>query len=167
VKLKHVLLLMLIMAMVFAFGCGKGKKVEPTPVPEPVTQIEEPPPPPPPPAKPEVAPLQLVTIYFDYDKSDIRPDARDILAQNAKSLTEHPGAVIRVEGHCDERGTDEYNMALGERRANAARDYLVNYGIDAQKITTISYGESRPAVPGNSEDAWSRNRRDEFNIISQ
>ncbi|OGC91411.1 MAG: peptidoglycan-associated lipoprotein [candidate division Zixibacteria bacterium RBG_16_53_22] len=144
-------------------GCGK-KPAPPPPAPPPV--VEEPPPPPPPP-EPEIAPLQVTTIYFDYDKSDIRSDARDILAQNAKSLTDHSEAVIRIEGHCDERGTDEYNMALGERRANAARDYLVNYGIDAQRMSTISYGESRPAAPGHDEGAWSQNRRAEFTVVSE
>jgi peptidoglycan-associated lipoprotein len=164
VKFKHIVLLIIVVALVAAMGCGK-KPPPPPPAPPPV--VEQPPPPPPPPPPPEVAPLQLTTIYFDYDKSDIRSDSRDILAQNAKSLTDHPEAVIRIEGNCDERGTDEYNMALGERRAIAARDYLVNYGIDAQKISTISYGESRPVAMGHDEGAWSQNRRDDFKVITE
>ena len=163
-KFKHIVLLIIVVALVAAMGCGK-KPPPPPPAPPPV--VEQPPPPPPPPPPPEVAPLQLTTIYFDYDKSDIRSDSRDILAQNAKSLTDHPEAVIRIEGNCDERGTDEYNMALGERRAIAARDYLVNYGIDAQKISTISYGESRPVAMGHDEGAWSQNRRDDFKVITE
>jgi peptidoglycan-associated lipoprotein len=114
-----------------------------------------------------VAPLQLSTIYFDYDKSDIRSDAREILSQNARSLSDHPTAVIRIAGHCDERGTDEYNMALGERRATAAKEYLVNYGIDGSKVSTISYGESQAADMGHSEDAWAKNRRAEFQVVSE
>jgi peptidoglycan-associated lipoprotein len=167
VKFKYAILLVLIMAAIFMIGCPKEKPepvVEPPPPPPPVVEEVTPPPPPPP---PPVAPLSLTTIYFDYDKSDIRMDARDIMAQNGKSLSDHPTAAIQIEGYCDERGTDEYNLALGERRANAARDYLVNYGIAGAKIGTISYGESRPAVPGSGEDAWSRNRRAEFKVISE
>jgi peptidoglycan-associated lipoprotein len=167
VKFKLTVLLIILAAFVLAMGCGK-KPPPPPPEPPPVTQKEPPPPPPPPPpAEPEIAPLQLTTIYFEYDKSDIRPDARDIMAQNARSLAEHPTATIRVEGNCDERGTDEYNMALGERRANAAKEYLVNYGIDGGKISTISYGESRTADPGHNEEAWAKNRRDDFRVLSE
>jgi peptidoglycan-associated lipoprotein len=111
--------------------------------------------------------LQLTTIYFDYDKSDIRSDAREIMGQNGQSLTDHPEAIIRIEGHCDERGTDEYNMALGERRANTARDYLVNYGVAAERMSTISYGESRPVAPGHDESSWAQNRRAEFKVVSE
>jgi len=109
----------------------------------------------------------MKTIHFDFDKYDLTAEARDILAANAASLAEHPDAVIRIEGNCDERGTDEYNLALGEKRAQAARDYLVNYGIDASKITIISYGESKPVDTGHNEDAWSKNRRDDFTVISE
>jgi peptidoglycan-associated lipoprotein len=109
----------------------------------------------------------LTTIHFDYDKSDIRSDARDILSENGRSLTDHPTATIRIEGNCDERGTEQYNLALGERRANSARDYLVNYGVNASRLTTISYGESHPVEPGHSEDAWSKNRRADFTVLSQ
>ena len=166
-KFKYAILMVLFAAFLFSMGCGSKPKVEPTPPPPPpvVEKPVEPPPPPPPPPPP--APLTLTTIYFDYDKSDIRSDARNILAENAKGLTDHPTATIRIEGNCDERGTDEYNLALGQRRADAAKDYLVNYGISATKITTISYGESRPVAKGHDEASWSQNRRDDFGILSQ
>ena len=101
-------------------------------------------------------------IYFDFDQSDLRPEAREILNVKAEVLRRYPDIRIRIEGHCDERGTVEYNLALGERRAEAARAYLIDLGIDPDRITTVSYGEERPAVEGSNEAAWSQNRRDEF-----
>ncbi len=109
----------------------------------------------------------MVTIHFEFDRYDLTPEARDIMAANARAMADRGAAVIRVEGHCDERGTDEYNMALGEKRANAARDYLVNYGIDPSKISIISYGESKPADFGHNEEAWGKNRRSDFKVISE
>lgn len=166
-KVKHLVLLIILASFVVAISCKKPLP-PPVVVPPPVVQVDTTtPPPPPPPEKPPVPPLQVATIYFDYDKADIRSDARDILSSNGRSLTEHPTATIRIEGNCDERGTEQYNLALGERRANAARDYLVNYGINASRITTISYGEERPAAQGHDESAWSKNRRADFAIISE
>ena len=101
-------------------------------------------------------------IYFDFDQSDLRSEAREVLNAKAEVLRNYPDIRIRVEGHCDERGTVEYNLALGERRAEAARAYLIDLGIDPDRITTVSYGEERPAVEGSNEAAWSQNRRDEF-----
>ena len=104
-------------------------------------------------------------IYFDFDRSDLREDARQTLQSKAEALRQFPDIRIRIEGHADERGTVEYNLALGERRADAARAYLVDLGIDPDRMTTISYGEERPAMDGQNEAAWSQNRRDEFVII--
>jgi peptidoglycan-associated lipoprotein len=101
-------------------------------------------------------------IYFAFDKSDLSDLSRQILAEKAELLKAHPALSLLIEGHCDERGTNEYNMALGERRARAAYEYLVLMGIEAGRLTIISYGEEYPAVPGSSEDAWAKNRRDEF-----
>jgi peptidoglycan-associated lipoprotein len=101
-------------------------------------------------------------IYFDFDRSDLRPEAREVLNQKAEMLRRYPDIRVRIEGHCDERGTVEYNLALGERRAEAARRYLIDLGIDPDRMTTVSYGEERPAVEGSNEAAWSQNRRDEF-----
>lgn len=106
--------------------------------------------------------LSLQNIYFDYDKSAIRPDAREILKANAEIFTKNSSAKIVVEGHCDERGTAEYNMALGERRAQEAKQYLVNLGIDASRIETISYGKERPLDNRSTEEAWAQNRRAQF-----
>ena len=109
----------------------------------------------------------LGTIFFDFDKYDIKTEAEEVLNYNAKLMTENSDVRIQVEGHCDERGTIEYNMALGERRAKAAKDFLVNYGISASRISTISYGEERPADSGHDEEAWAKNRRDEFIVTSK
>ena len=98
-------------------------------------------------------------VFFDFDKSDIRPDARAVLEKQAAWLKANSRYQITVEGHCDERGTREYNLALGERRATAAKNYLVSLGIPANRVRTISYGKERPAVLGSNEAAWSKNRR--------
>lgn len=109
-----------------------------------------------------LADLTPQNIYFDYDKSSIRSDAREILKTNAEIFAKNSKADIIVEGHCDERGTAEYNMALGERRAQEAKQYLINLGIDGSRIETISYGEERPLDAGNNEAAWAQNRRAQF-----
>ena len=104
-------------------------------------------------------------IYFDYDKSELKPEARLVLKKKAEWLRDNPDFSARIEGHCDERGTNEYNLALGERRANAAWRFLNALGISGSRLTTISYGEERPADPEHSQDAWSQNRRDEFRLL--
>lgn len=112
------------------------------------------------------AAVALETVYFDFDKSDLRKDARDVLSKNAEALLKQiADAKIKIEGHCDERGSDEYNMALGDRRAKSVAKYLTSLGIKADRISTISYGEEKPAVQGHDEAAWSKNRRAEFVIV--
>ena len=101
-------------------------------------------------------------INFDFDKSNIRPDAREILKINADFLLKNGNSKVVIEGHCDERGTAEYNMALGQRRAQEAKKYLVNLGIKESRMKTISYGEERPLDPGHNEEAWAKNRRAHF-----
>lgn len=101
-------------------------------------------------------------INFDFDSSTIGPDAREILNANADFLSKNKVSAIVVEGHCDERGTAEYNMALGQRRAQETKKYLVNLGINESKINTISYGAERPLDTGNNEEAWAKNRRAHF-----
>lgn len=120
------------------------------------------------PAEPAVvAPAEAVfeTIYFDFDKSDLRPDARNVLAKSAELLKGKNDGKIRIEGHCDERGSAEYNLALGERRANSALQYLLTLGVAPDKLTVISYGKEKPAVQGSDESAWSKNRRAEFVVV--
>src|SRR4051794_1799927 len=96
----------------------------------------------------------LGDIFFDYDQFDLRQDARDRLAQNAKFLTSHPEFVLTIEGHADERGTNEYNLALGDRRAAAAREYLTTLGVAANRLRTVSYGEERPFCSESAEACW-------------
>jgi len=98
-------------------------------------------------------------VFFGYDRYDISPDAQATLRRQAQWLQEYPSVTVRIEGHADERGTREYNLALGERRANAVRNYLVANGVQPGRITVISYGKERPAVVGNNETAWAQNRR--------
>jgi len=103
-------------------------------------------------------------INFDFDSSIIRPDAREILKVNADFLLKNRISSIVIEGHCDERGTAEYNMALGQKRAQETKTYLINLGIKESIIRTISYGEERPLDPGNNEEAWAKNRRAHFDV---
>jgi len=110
---------------------------------------------------------RLQDIHFDFDKYNIRPDARLILKRNYEVLQGAPGAEVFVEGHCDERGTVEYNLALGQRRANAARDYLMSLGMGAGEVSTVSYGEERPLDPRQTEDAWAKNRRCHFVVLKR
>jgi peptidoglycan-associated lipoprotein len=105
------------------------------------------------------------TVYFDFDKSDLRQDARNVLTKNAEILLKSKKAdKIKIEGHCDERGSAEYNLALGERRAKSAMQYLITLGVQPDRLSVISYGKEKPAVQGNDEEAWAKNRRAEFMI---
>lgn len=110
-------------------------------------------------------PLELSRIHFDFDKYDIRPGDTKILEKNAEVLRAYPEVRARIEGHCDERGTNEYNLALGEKRAAAARDYLIRLGIEKERISVISFGEENPLVTGHNELAWAKNRRAEFAVL--
>lgn len=103
-------------------------------------------------------------VYFDFDKANIRPDAATALQYNAEVLKQYPDSRILIEGHCDERGTVEYNLALGERRAASCKNYLKNLGINPSRIETISYGKERPVALGHNEEAWQLNRRCEFKV---
>jgi len=109
----------------------------------------------------------LENIYFDYDATTLSEQARASLANNAEILRKHSTATVRIEGHCDERGSDEYNLALGEQRAKTALHYLVTMGIPAKRLSVISYGKEKPADSGHDEAAWSKNRRDEFVVTSK
>jgi peptidoglycan-associated lipoprotein len=107
---------------------------------------------------------QIQDVFFDYDKYNLREDSRRTLQENARLMREHPEFSVVLEGHTDERGTREYNLALGQRRADAVRQYLIDLGVPGSQMRTISYGEERPFDPGSNEGAWSLNRRVHFNL---
>ena len=109
----------------------------------------------------------LKPVYFDFDSADLRQDGKDTLGQNATAIKANGSLAVRIEGHCDERGTVEYNLALGDRRARAAREQLISLGVSGNKLRTISYGKERPADPGHTEAAWALNRRAEFVFIAE
>jgi len=115
--------------------------------------------------KSEIMEFESRPVYFDYDASELKAEARENLTQKAAWLKANLEYSILIEGHCDERGNNEYNLALGDRRAESVKKYLVNQGISDQRVETISYGEERPADRDHNEEAWSNNRRAEFRII--
>jgi peptidoglycan-associated lipoprotein len=172
-----------IVALVALGGCKRKKpEVAPTPVSNPAPT----PAPTPPPAQPEcdaacmkaredaknadavkaATAALTATIFFDYDRSDITDDARSKLDQKVPILTQNSAVRIRIAGHTDSRGSDEYNLALGQRRAAAAKRYLTDRGIDGSRIEIVSFGEERPTCTDEAEGCWSRNRRDEFEITA-
>jgi len=110
---------------------------------------------------------ELTAIYFDFDSFKLSEPARSSLAKNADLLKKDSAEKVRIEGNCDERGSDEYNLALGEKRAKAAMQYLITLGIPDERLLVISYGKEKPADPGHDESAWAKNRRDEFVVISK
>ena len=125
--------------------------------------------PPPPPPAPAPSPTEMdlfntnvKDIYFDYDSYDIKPDQASVIQSNAAFLKEHPGIGFTIEGHCDERGSTEYNLALGDNRANAVKNALVQAGVDASRIKTISYGKEKPFCTESNETCWQQNRRGHF-----
>lgn len=166
--------------LLLAVACGKKEEpveeTPPPPPPPPVVEAKPEPvkeePPPPVEVTPEPDPLEdffngkniLEDVYFDFDKSDLRDDAKASLREHAETLRANPGLLVLIEGHCDERGTEEYNIALGERRATRVREYLVELGVDPSILKTISYGETQPKNPGHDEEAWSQNRRAHFKL---
>ena len=170
--------------LILLAGCHKKVAQAPPPAPAPVPEVAkaEPPPAPPPrheeeakPAEPPAQPppevkariedllAQIKDIYFDYDKQEIRPDAESTLQSNAIALREilkqYPDYKLRIEGYCDERGSDEYNLALGDRRAKSAREFLVRLGLPENQLETISYGKEKQVCSDHSEDCWQKNRR--------
>jgi len=165
------IVLTLLLAGLPLAGCVK-KPPQPPPAP-PVTQKQEsvPTPPPVPAPKEEPAPApapvgsgDFQPVFFDFDAYTLREDGRTALDHNAKLLRDNPNIRIHIEGHCDERGTAEYNQALGERRAQAARDYLAAAGIAAASMDVVSYGKERPFAEGHDEAGWQQNRRAQFVI---
>ncbi|MEP6781592.1 MAG: peptidoglycan-associated lipoprotein Pal [Gemmatimonadaceae bacterium] len=170
---------LLLVAVPLALGACKKKPPVVVPQPAPVmqppaptpTRVDTPLPPPPTPMNTgmDVATMRrllLETVYFEYDSDVIRADAQASLEKRVPLLAANPQVKLKVSGNCDDRGTDEYNIALGRRRAEAVKRFLTDRGIDASRIETISFGRERPAVQGEGEDVWSKNRRDEFTITA-
>ncbi|GHV52777.1 peptidoglycan-associated lipoprotein [Deltaproteobacteria bacterium] len=110
--------------------------------------------------------LTNAKIYFEYDKFDITTESQRVLARKAQLLKQFPQIKVSIQGHCDERGTEEYNLALGERRARAAQEFLAYSGVNPTQLELISFGKLKPAVTGNNERAWAQNRRDEFIVLN-
>jgi peptidoglycan-associated lipoprotein len=110
----------------------------------------------------ELFPTNVKDAYFDFDKADIRPDAEQTLTSDGSFLKEHQGFKFTIEGHCDERGSEEYNLGLGDRRATAAKNFLANAGVTGDRISTISYGKSRPVCSDHAEECWQQNRHAHF-----
>ncbi len=169
-RIAAVALAGLAIVLALAPGCASRKKittaqVEPPPAPREVKQ-ETPPPAKEtaPPAPPSEEKLSLQDAFFDFDDFSLRTDAKSALTNDGKFLEGNSSKSIAIEGHCDERGSVEYNLALGEKRAKAAKDYLVSYGIAANRMTTISYGKERPFDSGHDEEAWAKNRRAHFTV---
>lgn len=160
----------LVALVALSAGCAKKTVQVPPPPPTDTSTATTPPPTPPttpreettPPTPSGVRSEDLRPAFFDLDSYTLRDDARTALDGNARLLRDNPGTRVTVEGHCDERGTVEYNQSLGERRAQAARDYLVAAGIDAGRMDVVSYGKERPFDPGHDESAWAKNRRAHF-----
>jgi peptidoglycan-associated lipoprotein len=182
-RINGLLITVMILSLVsFMAGCAKKAAPETETVQPPAqqeTQIEQPA------AVPETPKEEAITttptvsleesikafqdqlIYFDFDMFSLSAESRDILAQKASFLKNNSNLNVQIQGNCDERGTTEYNLALGERRAKAAQDYLVSLGIDSARISTISYGKERPIDPGHTEEAWTKNRNDQFVITNK
>ena len=158
-RVKTLCLMMLVAVMIIAPGCKRGGKViDPNLVQGGGPSETDGPGGP---GQPDVDPSDFLfgesglhKVLFDYDSFALRPDAISTLNENAAMIKQAPGVMIQIEGHCDERGTQEYNLALGEKRALAVRDYLMTLGIPGNQMMTISYGEERPAVEGSDESAW-------------
>jgi peptidoglycan-associated lipoprotein len=177
-------LLMLLAASAFAVACG-GKAAPEEPAPEPTPAAAPPPAPAPADDSAErdrmerervareaaeraraVSADLAAMINFDYDQATVRPADQQTLDRKAAILVANPGVKLKISGHADERGSDEYNLALGNRRAAAAKRYLEGKGVDASRIEVVSYGEERPLNPGNDETAYAQNRRDEFEVTA-
>lgn len=178
------------LCLMLSLGAAACAKSTPAPAPPPPPPAEPAPPPPPPPPPPQPAPpapaplteeeifarksldqlnseRPMDDVYFDYDQSSVRDDARGALQKNAAWLKQWPSTRITVEGHTDERGTAEYNLGLGERRANSVKDYLVSLGVAADRIMVVSKGKETPFCETSNESCWQQNRRGHFIITAK
>ena len=156
-NMKSIKTLAMVMALALAMGAGCAKKnVEEVAAPAEATVS----------TKAISKKLTKNVVYFDFNKYDIKAEYRDMLQGMADTLKQYPSIVVLIAGNCDERGTAEYNQALGERRARAVYDYMIRLGVPAEQLDVISFGEDRPAVQGTGEEVWAKNRRDNFTIMA-
>jgi peptidoglycan-associated lipoprotein len=162
-KLKQLMVLAMVTSLTVVVGCGGKKAIdEPAPTETSTTPVEEPREQPveqPVTPSTDMSPVSLNDVFFDFDQYNLTSEAKSTLDANARELKRMAETNITIEGHCDERGTKAYNLALGDKRANAARDYLVALGVGSSRITTVSYGKERPFDQGHDESAWAKNRR--------
>ncbi|MBR4741778.1 MAG: peptidoglycan-associated lipoprotein Pal [Desulfovibrio sp.] len=153
---RYTLVFALVLALCAGFGCAKKKEAEPVPYEETGdTEMN--------------SVIQQITdgrVYFEFDRYAILPEGKEVLRNKAELMKRYPSIRVRIEGNCDERGTQEYNLALGERRANAAREFLSSLGVSRNQMETLSYGKENPAVQGSGEAVWQQNRRDDFRVIA-
>ncbi|MBQ7608245.1 MAG: peptidoglycan-associated lipoprotein Pal [Desulfovibrionaceae bacterium] len=156
---RFALVLALICALTAGFGCAKKQQAEPAPVAYDDGIDNE-----------KNAAVQQITdgrVYFAFDKYSLLPEGKEVLKNKAELMKRFPSIRVRIEGNCDERGTQEYNLALGERRAHAAQEFLTTLGVNPSQMETISFGKENPAVQGSGEAVWQQNRRDDFRVIAQ
>lgn len=149
------LVLALVLSLAAGFGCAKKQQTEPVYDDGVNNELN--------------AAIQQITdgrIYFAFDRYAILPEGKEVLRNKAELMKKFPSIRVRIEGNCDERGTQEYNLALGERRANAARDFLTSLGVNPSQMETMSYGKENPAVQGHGEAVWQQNRRDDFRVTA-
>jgi len=168
---NHLIWIAALVALTAIAGCGGKKAAETAPPPtEPANTappvVEEPATDTTPMAPAELSQSAFSDVYFDFDSYSLSSEAKGTLESNANELKAISAGTITIEGHCDERGTKAYNLALGEKRANAAKDYLVALGVNASRINTVSYGKERPFADGHDESAWAKNRRAHF-VVGQ
>jgi peptidoglycan-associated lipoprotein len=161
---KHLTLTILCLVLALGFGCTKKQTVkQEEPIKQPEVALQTPPvATPPAEAQPVVPKIEFKTIFFAFDSYSLNDDGKALLNQAGGQLRSYPDVSLRLEGHCDERGTAEYNLALGEKWANAVRDYLENLGVSRSRLSTVSFGKEKPAVTGNDEASWAKNRRVEI-----
>lgn len=164
--LRFSLVVLPLFAVLAFTGCSKDKEVAESAPPPATTPPPETTTPTPPPAEDTTAPPsestvqdKLKDIFYDYDSANLSAEAQSILDADGKVLMDNPSVNVSIEGHCDERGTVEYNLSLGDRRAQSARDYLVRYGVPTARLSTVSYGEERPFATGQDEESFAQNRR--------
>ena len=152
---RYALILALVMALAAGFGCAKKTTSEPGYDDDMTPEMR--------------AAVQQITdgrVYFAFDKFNVENQYKEMLKQKSDLMKQFPSIRVRIEGNCDDRGTQEYNLALGERRARGAYEYLVMLGVNPNQLEMISYGKENPAVQGNNEAAWAKNRRDDFRVIA-